>query len=426
MALTDLILRTYPWWEMQRVREMSLGPQTPDRHLSNAWRHAPGLVDHTYRGITTPNCDTLYSGAWLDLTDGPVLIETPASTLPYWSIAVMDLFTDNMAIMGNRYPGSGSLLVCAQDDTRPIPDGLPHVRSASKVVWLLARYLIGSDELVQQAETMRRAVRLLRWPSDSGALAPAACPTRVPLVAAVRKDAQNFWQVIRTTLDEDSALPRHAPQPFHDEVEEAWPPGVNNWHMLPAPLQQRFTDAFFQVLNRVTANNSGNMQFRGQWRYPGRDIGNFGQNHVYRAEVSLWGLGALPVTEVIYVSAIADTQGAPLQGTHGYRFSIPPAGIPAKAFWSLTMYEVDPFGGMYFTANPLKRYAIGDRTTGLLRNADGSIDIWIAHQPPPDPRRLANWLPAPTGQFRLMIRAYAPTEPFLTGHTLPPAVEMMA
>ncbi len=84
--------------EMQRVRELSMRSQTPDRRLSNEWRHSAGLIDHTYRGITTPNCDTLYSGAWLDLAEGPILIEVPASGLPYWSIAVMDLNTDNIAI----------------------------------------------------------------------------------------------------------------------------------------------------------------------------------------------------------------------------------------------------------------------------------------------------------------------------------------
>ena len=207
MELSELILRTYPWWEMQRVREISLGPQTPDRRLSNEWRHTPGLADHTYRGVTTPNCDTLYSGAWLDLADGPILIEVPASDLPYWSIAVMNLNTDNIAIMGSRYPGSGSLLVWGPDYQGAIPDAMPHVRSASKVVWLLARYLIGDDELVAQAEAMRRAVRLGRLQGDASVMAHAACPPRVPLVAAVRKDPRNFWQVIRTTLDEDDTMP---------------------------------------------------------------------------------------------------------------------------------------------------------------------------------------------------------------------------
>ncbi len=273
---------------------------------------------------------------------------------------------------------------------------------------------------------MRRAVRLGRLHDDASVSENAACPPRVPLIAAVRKDAKNFWQVIRTILEEDNTLPGPHDRPMQREFESIWPPAVTDWSGLNADLQQRFITAFDQVLHRVTANNSGNMQTRGQWRYPGNDIGNFGSNALYRAEVSLWGLGALPTHEVLYVSAVAEQQGALLQGVNHYRFRIPPEGIPAEAFWSLTLYEVDPFGGMYFTANPLKRYAVGDRTPGLVKNSDGSIDIWISHTAPHEPSRHANWLPAPEGTFRLMIRAYAPSEAFQGGQTVPPAVDKWA
>jgi len=87
MNLNESILRTYPWWEMHRVRELSLGPQTPDRRLSNEWRHTPGLVDHTYRGITTPNCDTLYSGAWLTYSSVTYAISQKAIHVSLWLIA---------------------------------------------------------------------------------------------------------------------------------------------------------------------------------------------------------------------------------------------------------------------------------------------------------------------------------------------------
>lgn len=417
--LKALILRVYPWWEMQRVRELAVRSKTPNRYLSNAWRHTPGLIDHNYRGVTTPNCDTLYSGAWLDLADGPILIEVPATELPYWSIAIMDLNTDNIAIMGNRYPDSYRLLVCGQDYQGVIPDGVHHVRSSSQIVWLLARYLIGNDDLVAQAEDLRQNVRLGRWQDNGSAVTNPACPQRVTPLAAERGDPKNFWHIIRRTLDEDDAL--HGSN--RSDIQKAWPIGVTDWNGLESDFQQHFTDAFHQVLQSVTANNSGNMQTRGQWRYPGSDIGNFGDNMLYRAEVSLWGLGALPVNEVIYVSAIAEEAGQPLQGINNYRFRIPPEGIPVEAFWSLTMYEVDPHGGMYFTANPLKRYAVGDRTEGLAANPDGSIDIWISHTQPAERDQLDNWLPAPKGVFRLMIRAYAPSEQFQSGLVRPPPVQ---
>ena len=57
------------------------------------------------------------------------------------------------------------------------------------------------------------------------------------------------------------------------------------------------------------------------------------------------------------------------------------------------MYELMDDGRLFFTANPINRYAIGDRTSGLRKNADGSIDILIQHEPPGGDKEL-NWLPA--------------------------------
>ncbi len=416
MDIADLIIRTYPWWEMQRVRELSLGESAADKRRCNEWRHTPGLHDHTYRGVTTPNCDTLYSGAWLDLADGPILIQVPSTALPYWSIAVLDLNTDNIALMGSRYSGQQSLVICAQGYQGELPAHLPCVRSKSTVVWVLARYLLGSQQVIEMAESMRREVSLHRVGRQGQLTEVSATAPRVPLIPAIRHDPANFWQVIRSALDEDGGL-------YTPGLQTLWPSQVKTWAALERPVQQRLLEHFAQVLLKITANNSGNSSTRGQWRFPGPDIGNFADNAVYRAEVALWGLGALPVSEVIYLSALADESDRPFAGSHSYLFRIPPEGIPAESFWSLTMYEVDRFGGMYFTANPLNRFAIGDRSEGLVKNPDGSIDIWISHETPTSTKHYANWLPAPPGSFRLMIRAYGASESFISGQVLPPTVK---
>jgi hypothetical protein len=82
-------------------------------------------------------------------------------------------------------------------------------------------------------------------------------------------------------------------------------------------------------------------------------------------------------------------------------FDQPP---PVDAFWSLTMYDVPNY---LFIDNPLNRYAIGDRTEGLQANADGSLDI-VIQRDPPGPDKESNWLPAPAGPFRPILRMYNP------------------
>ena len=88
-----------------------------------------------------------------------------------------------------------------------------------------------------------------------------------------------------------------------------------------------------------------------------------------------------------------------------------------QAFWSVTLYGPDQF----FTANAIDRYAIGDRTPGLTKNADGSLDLYVQHTPPAGHQ--GNWLPSPLGGFSLMLRMYLPKPEVLSGsYQIPPVV----
>jgi hypothetical protein len=77
---------------------------------------------------------------------------------------------------------------------------------------------------------------------------------------------------------------------------------------------------------------------------------------------------------------------------------------PVKAFWSLTMYDPQYF----FVANPLNKYTVSPRNA-LKYNPDGSLDVYVQNQSPGGEWE-ANWLPAPTGDFILMMRLYWPQE----------------
>ena len=90
------------------------------------------------------------------------------------------------------------------------------------------------------------------------------------------------------------------------------------------------------------------------------------------------------------------------------------------AFWSLTMYDAHDF---YLVANPIHRYSIGDRTTGLKYGADGSVTIYM-QKDLPGPDKETNWLPTPkTGNFRPIMRMYQPKGPIIDGSYLLPAIK---
>ena len=131
----------------------------------------------------------------------------------------------------------------------------------------------------------------------------------------------------------------------------------------------------------------------------------------------------LPATnlaaEAVYWTTTKDSAGQTLTGAHDYVLHFPPGGLPPNnAFWSLTM-TIAPG---YLVANPINRYSLGDRS-GLVPNADGSIDIYIQHTVPAGHE--ANWLPAPSGDFLLWLRAYQPGAAVLSGaYHVPPVVEV--
>jgi hypothetical protein len=155
------------------------------------------------------------------------------------------------------------------------------------------------------------------------------------------------------------------------------------------------------------------------WTYPRANIGDYGDDDTMRSLIALGGLGALPRVEAMYLSARTDASGAPLDGSKAYTVTLPPF-LPVGGFWSLSMYQIEPDGRMFFVPNALNRFAIGDRSPQLRSNRDGSYDIFI--QPtPPSGERIVNWLPAPKGKFALVWRAYLPKAELLDGSVrLPP------
>jgi hypothetical protein len=111
--------------------------------------------------------------------------------------------------------------------------------------------------------------------------------------------------------------------------------------------------------------------------------------------------------EAMYWWANTDGAGRTLDGQQDYLMHFPPGQLPPNdAFWSLTMGDAKN----RFVPNPINRYSVSDRS-GLVQNADGSVDIYIQHDAPKGHE--SNWLPAPTGNFILWLRVYIPGEAIL-------------
>jgi hypothetical protein len=411
-AARDAWLFCLPLIEMAGARATTLSTATPNTLL-----RAEELATDTSRWVTTPNNDTLYARAWIDLAAGPVTIGLPASGTRYLSVALMDMYSNNFAVLGTRTVGGegGRFTLVGPRDATDRPGVL---RSPTRWVWLLARTLVDGPADLTAAIGVQSAITL-----D----APAR-PRADALLAAPPPGRQAPWQAFFAAADRLLAdnppaatdlawLRRMAPLGLATGIGPAGA-GFDPARFTPeqaAQIEAGVADA--RTLLRGARGQGG-----GGWLYPKPTLGDFGQDYLYRAQVAVAGLAALPPAEAMYLRAV-NPQGSPLfDSAVPWRLHFPAQALPpVDSFWSLSMYEATPDGQFFFTPNALGRYAIGDRSAGLQRGADGALDLWIQRGDPGEARR-ANWLPAPDGKpFSLVLRAYLPREPLLAGsYRLPP------
>ena len=147
--------------------------------------------------------------------------------------------------------------------------------------------------------------------------------------------------------------------------------------------------------------------------------GEPGNGILRRAACAVIFLGPINIPqEAMYWTTSKDGAGHTLNGRHDYLMHFPAGQLPPNnAFWSLTMGDAKN----RFVANTINRYSVGDRS-GLVPNADGSIDIYIQNTAPADHE--SNWLPAPASNFILWLRVYLPGQSILDGeYKLPPVFE---
>lgn len=376
----------------------------------NTLTHVRNLADHRHRAVTTPNTDTLYSTAQIDLSAGPVTFTLPAAGDRYLSLALMDAYSNNFAVLGTRTtgPDGGVFTLVGPNEAA---EGPSVVRSPTDHVWALARVLVEGPHDLEAARAVQGQVSLQ---------GPAADP---PPAAAARNAG---WADYFASA---SALMAANPPPVTDRALLA---RIAPLGLLPRFDAARFTAAEAAEIEagvaeaRRAARGGGGLSGDGfieGWAYPAAKLGEFGQDYLFRASVALGGLAALPLAEATYLRAGAPEGGGLFDGTKAWKLHFPADRlIPVDSFWSLSLYEATEDGQFFFTDNPLNRYAIGDRTPGLAYEDDGSLTLWIGHESP-GPARESNWLPAPAGPFALFMRAYLPRPELLNGRYRLPPVE---
>jgi hypothetical protein len=407
-----------------------LDPSLPSHMVPlNTLGGEPRTLDHAFKDVITPNADTPYSMAALDLRAEPMVLFVPEVNDRYYVLQFEDLYGTNAHYVGSRATGTapGTYLLAGPGWDGEPPSGMDAAfRFDTDLVFIIGRtQLLGPDD-----------VEALRLVMDGYDLRPLSVVlgTETPTAPAFdwpvwNEEASRDERFIGYTNDllelcrpthpsEEALMARFARigiapgAPFDADALGAeqraalWA-GVSDARDRIA----HFAENLSEPVNGWTASNA----FGDRAWYDG--------NYLLRAAGAMAGWGGNDTIEAVYPISRQDADGQPLDGDHRYRFRLT-SEPPAKAFWSVTMYDTSYDGTAGFLVeNPIDRYLINSTTEGLVVGEDGSLTMHIQHDQPGTVEGVANWLPAPEGPFYLVLRIYWPEPAALDGRWTPPPVE---
>lgn len=421
----------WAWAQPQKEGEPITAPTDAINHFFNS----PRLTGADYRDGGTPNNDTAYSTTWAYVDKEPLVISVPdIGNLPgtnkprYYSFELAGFDSDNFAYIGTRTTGNGAghYAIAPKGWKGQLPANVKLLAEAPTPWFLiLGRTLVMSDADFPAVAALMKQYDL-RTLSDfkSGLHRRPPAPPLTPVPHYKKEQLAllgQFWSIANAALtanppgESDARLMR-----FFRDIEVG--PGRDHSRLGEGMLRglDRAVLRGLTMLPEVNQTSFGTKLVNG-WKYPPADYGRAGVRGAWLTRASMQSLGGIVANdpqEAVYIVAHTDAGGELLQGQSTYRIDFAKGQIPpVQAFWSMTMYD----NTNNLVANPLNRYSLGDRSPGLTYNADGSLSLYVGHTPPSGVAQ-SNWLPAPDGEFYLVLRAYLPAESIVDQHWVPPPV----
>lgn len=379
-----------------------------DGAVVSTFRHERRTASPAFSAFRVPNVDTLYSSAWLDLTGGPVDIELPDFGPRYFTLQLLDTFS-NACNIGRRTVGDARRI-------RVVPPGAWDTPSSaalelhvdSPVMWVLMRIQVTADDVADDLATVHALQDLVTMDPAPGASQLS--------VEASPGDVETDWRAFFATLDSALRL-QHHPAAEDALVAQLRPLGI----LADGPFDDTLLDdatrrgmerGYRSALAMLNENRAllGTPTGTGWTRVA--DKGRHGTRYLSRAIMNFVGLGANVEDENTSFNTYVDSAGKPLDGRHTYELLLddPPQ---TDAFWSITLYEADTG---YLHDAPGGVHSVGSASGG--RSVAASGRILIGHAPHDD----AVWLPAPAGRFFLVLRTYSPGAAVVGGSWVPPSL----
>jgi hypothetical protein len=426
----DAYLYFYPLLTMDITRKQFTNIE-PGKEFGkgpmNMFISVPQYPPANFKGVVRSNFDTLYSIAWLDLTQEPLVIAAPDTAGRFYLLPMLDMWTDVFASPGWRTTGTqaGQFLVTPPGWTGTVPAGLNHLPAPTPFVWVIGRTKTdgaadyAAVHKIQAGYTVTPLSRLGKSPEAASVkIDPAVDMKTPPKIQVDSMSAADYFAYAAELL---KVHPAHiTDQPILAQIKRIGIEPGKSFDMdaldpeIKAALQTVPKDAQALMTWKVPTL----ARVVNGWSMNTDTMGVYGNYYLKRAIVAQMGLGANLPEDAIYPLNIGDVEGKPLDGANKYVLHFDKGEMPpVNAFWSITLYDPEGFQ----VGNALNRFAFSSWMP-FKTNADGSLDIYFQHENPGKDLE-ANWLPAPKGGFNLTMRLYGPKPEVLNGKWNPPPVK---
>ncbi len=416
--LVDNYIISYEYF----VDETSPNFKAPWNNLKNINR----VFTPADTAVQTPNSDTPYSWAGLDLRAEPIVISLPEiEEKRYYDVEMWDAYNYIIGYAGSRTTGNeaGNIMIVGPDWTGETPDGIKKVYTSDTDfgVVVIRTQLFNPDDITN-VEKIQAEYRMQPLSAFLGTTPPPAAPAVdfiEPLTKAELKTSLDFFNIMNFVLTYSPVVPSEAAlrerfAKIGIEGGKTFDPARLSPEMKTA-IEAGRADAwedFADVAKQMDEGKITSGDVFGSREY-------LGDNYLYRW-LGTTGIYGNAKEEAIYPVLAVDSEGQKLDGANKYTLRFAPGELPpVNAFWSTTMYELP---SSLLVANPIDRYLLNSTMMDqFVKDADGGITLYFQNESPGKDLE-PNWLPAPKGPFWVILRLYWPKEAALNGDWKAPVV----
>ncbi len=392
-----------------------------------------GYPPATYRGVSATNADTLYSVAWLDLSE-PQVFSHPEIKQRFFTFELVDLWMIVKNSVGTNTSGSKAMtyLFTGPGWKGKVPEGMTHISFPTRYMIILGRtYALDTKKDLAKVHALQaqyKVVPLSAYGKPYKFEAPPVNPnpgfsmTEAPQKAIAALGTTGYFSLMAKLMG-SAAPPAPEDAPILARMAKIGivPGKPFDPNQLAPAVQAALKEVPEMAVKRMAAT----------WESLGKDVngwrvttvgGRYGTNYLERGAWAARGWPSQLPNVSVYPTTYVDSTGQKLTGANKYTLTFPKGQLPpvnSQAFWSITMYENTPTG-LWFYPNSLNKLTVSPRNK-LKYNQDGSLTLYFQTDSPGKAKQ-ANWLPAPEGLFALTLRLYWPntTPPSILGGTWSP------